>query len=109
MISQPSSRSSWYIQGALLLIVRADSQVPGKIGQILCTGNVCDRETFDYLRTIAPDVHLVRGEFDEVSDPSFFSLASEAREDAYDSKEMARQEQANGAQADPRTPTSRSA
>jgi predicted phosphodiesterase len=42
-------------------------QVPGKIGQILCTGNVCDKETFDYLRTIAPDVMGVKGEFDEVS------------------------------------------
>ncbi|EJT45175.1 retrograde transporter [Trichosporon asahii var. asahii CBS 2479] len=40
--------------------------VPGKIGQILCTGNVCDKETYDYLRTIAPEVHIVRGEFDEV-------------------------------------------
>ncbi|KAJ9115026.1 Vacuolar protein sorting-associated protein 29 [Naganishia vaughanmartiniae] len=39
--------------------------VPGKIGQILCTGNICDKETFDYLRTIAPDVMGVRGEFDE--------------------------------------------
>jgi predicted phosphodiesterase len=42
-------------------------QVPGKIGQIICTGNVCDKETYDYLRTIAPEVHVVRGDFDEVS------------------------------------------
>jgi vacuolar protein sorting-associated protein 29 len=41
-------------------------QVPGKIGQIICTGNVCDRETYDYLRTIAPEVHVVRGDFDDV-------------------------------------------
>lgn len=39
--------------------------VPGKIQQILCTGNVCDKETYDYLRTIAPDVHVVRGDYDE--------------------------------------------
>ncbi|UOH79170.1 hypothetical protein LQV05_000160 [Cryptococcus neoformans] len=39
--------------------------VPGKIGQIICTGNVCDKETYDYLRTTAPEVHVVRGEFDE--------------------------------------------
>ena len=45
--------------------------MPGKIGQIICTGNVCDRETYDYLRTIAPEVHVVRGEFDEVRLPSF--------------------------------------
>ena len=35
--------------------------VPGKIQQILCTGNVCDKETLDYLRAVAPDVHVVRG------------------------------------------------
>lgn len=40
--------------------------VPGKIQQIVCTGNVCDRETLDYLRTIAGDVHVVRGDWDEV-------------------------------------------
>lgn len=40
--------------------------VPGKIQQILCTGNVCDKETYDYLRTICPDVHVVRGDYDEV-------------------------------------------
>lgn len=39
--------------------------VPGKIGQIVCTGNVCDRETWEYLRSIAPDVRGVRGDFDE--------------------------------------------
>ena len=40
--------------------------VPGKIQQILCTGNLCDRETYEYLRTVAPDVHVVRGDYDEV-------------------------------------------
>jgi len=41
--------------------------VPGKIQQILCTGNVCDKETYDYLRTISPDVHVVKGDYDENS------------------------------------------
>ncbi|EAU87095.2 retrograde transporter [Coprinopsis cinerea okayama7 len=41
--------------------------VPGKIQQILCTGNVCDKETYDYLRTISPDVHVVKGDYDESS------------------------------------------
>jgi vacuolar protein sorting-associated protein 29 len=41
-------------------------QVPGKIQQIICTGNVCDKETYDYLRTIANDVHVVKGDYDEV-------------------------------------------
>jgi predicted phosphodiesterase len=44
------------------------NQVPGKIQQIICTGNVCDKETFDYLRTVAADIHIVRGDYDEVID-----------------------------------------
>src|ERR1700729_2017947 len=40
--------------------------VPGKIQQILCTGNVCDKETFEYLRSVANDVVVVRGDYDEV-------------------------------------------
>jgi predicted phosphodiesterase len=40
--------------------------VPGKIQQILCTGNVCDKETYEYLRTISPDVNVVKGDYDEV-------------------------------------------
>ncbi|CAE6429768.1 unnamed protein product [Rhizoctonia solani] len=39
--------------------------VPGKIQQIICTGNVCDGETYEYLRTVAADVHVVRGDFDD--------------------------------------------
>ena len=42
-------------------------KVPGKIQQIICTGNVCDKETYDYLRTVAADVNVVRGDYDEVS------------------------------------------
>jgi vacuolar protein sorting-associated protein 29 len=41
--------------------------VPGKIQHILCTGNLCSKEMYDYLKTIAPDVHLARGEFDDKS------------------------------------------
>ncbi|EEP80940.1 vacuolar protein sorting 29 [Uncinocarpus reesii 1704] len=37
---------------------------PGKIGQILCLGNLTDRETFDFLRQISPDLQLVKGDFD---------------------------------------------
>lgn len=43
--------------------------VPGKIQQILCTGNVCDKETYEYLRTISPDVHIVKGDYDESAFP----------------------------------------
>jgi putative phosphoesterase len=41
--------------------------LPGKIQQIICTGNVCDKETYDYLKTVASDVHVVRGDWDDVS------------------------------------------
>jgi hypothetical protein len=40
--------------------------VPGKIQQILCTGNVCDRETYEWLRTVSADVQVVKGDYDEV-------------------------------------------
>ena len=38
---------------------------PGKIQHVLCTGNVVDKLTYDYLRTLASDVHVVRGDFDD--------------------------------------------
>lgn len=37
---------------------------PGKIGQTLCLGNLTDRATYDFLRSISPDLQLVKGEFD---------------------------------------------
>jgi len=39
--------------------------VPNKIQHILCTGNLCTKETLDYLKSLAGDVHVVRGDFDE--------------------------------------------
>mmetsp|Transcript_22309 Transcript_22309/g.65786 ORF Transcript_22309/g.65786 Transcript_22309/m.65786 type:complete len:185 (-) Transcript_22309:208-762(-) len=39
--------------------------VPNKIQHIICTGNLCSREIQDYLRTLAADLHVVRGDFDE--------------------------------------------
>merc|ERR1712013_873210 len=39
--------------------------VPGRIQHILCTGNLCTKETVDYLKTLASDVHVVRGDFEE--------------------------------------------
>lgn len=38
---------------------------PGKIQHVLCTGNVVDKLTYDFLRSIASDVHTVRGDFDD--------------------------------------------
>ncbi|KAI1713013.1 calcineurin-like phosphoesterase superfamily domain-containing protein [Ditylenchus destructor] len=39
--------------------------VPNKIQHVLCTGNLCAKETVDYLKSLASDVHCVRGDFDE--------------------------------------------
>ena len=46
--------------------------VPGRIHHILCTGNLCSKETLDYLKTLASDVQIVRGDFDKVYE--FYSL-----------------------------------
>ncbi len=43
---------------------------PGKIQHILCTGNLCSKETLEFLRGVCPspsDVHVVKGDFDEVA------------------------------------------
>ncbi|KIV79969.1 hypothetical protein PV11_07507 [Exophiala sideris] len=37
---------------------------PGKIGQVICLGNLTDKESYDFLRQIAPDLHIVKGDFD---------------------------------------------
>jgi vacuolar protein sorting-associated protein 29 len=41
--------------------------VPGKIQHVLCTGDLCDRETYDYLRAICHDVVVVKGARDDES------------------------------------------
>ncbi|GBP87720.1 Vacuolar protein sorting-associated protein 29 [Eumeta japonica] len=41
--------------------------LPGRIQHILCTGNLCTKDSYDYLKTLASDVHVVRGDFDENS------------------------------------------
>lgn len=39
--------------------------VPNRIQHILCTGNLCTKESYDYLKTLASDVHVVQGDFDD--------------------------------------------
>ncbi|KAJ2770425.1 Vacuolar protein sorting-associated protein 29 [Coemansia nantahalensis] len=39
--------------------------VPGKIDRILCTGNLTDRATLEYLQSITADVRVARGEYDD--------------------------------------------
>mmetsp|Transcript_21529 Transcript_21529/g.36934 ORF Transcript_21529/g.36934 Transcript_21529/m.36934 type:complete len:195 (-) Transcript_21529:567-1151(-) len=41
--------------------------VPGKIQHIISTGNLCTKEVHDYLKSLANDVHIVKGDFDEMS------------------------------------------
>ncbi|KXS13195.1 Metallo-dependent phosphatase [Gonapodya prolifera JEL478] len=40
--------------------------VPGKIQQILCTGNITSRATLDFLRSVAAEIVPVRGDADEI-------------------------------------------
>ncbi|KAH8197279.1 hypothetical protein TruAng_008562 [Truncatella angustata] len=37
---------------------------PGKIGQTLCLGNLTDKPTYEMLRSIAPDLKIVKGRMD---------------------------------------------
>lgn len=37
---------------------------PGKIGQTLCLGNLTDKTTYEYLRSVAPDLKIVKGRYD---------------------------------------------
>ena len=37
---------------------------PGKIGQILCLGNLTSPSVYQFLRALAPDLQLVKGDFD---------------------------------------------
>ena len=39
--------------------------MPGKIQHVLCTGDLREGGVIDYLRGICPDVHVVKGQFDE--------------------------------------------
>jgi len=43
--------------------------VPGKIQHILSTGNLSTKETHDYLKNLASDLHVAKGDFDE--NPSY--------------------------------------
>jgi len=39
--------------------------VPNKMQHVLCTGNLCTREQLDFLKSLAQNVHVVRGDMDE--------------------------------------------
>ena len=40
--------------------------VPNKMQHLLCTGNLCSKEQLDFLKSLAPSCHFVRGDMDEV-------------------------------------------
>ncbi|KAF6263100.1 subunit of retromer complex [Scenedesmus sp. NREL 46B-D3] len=42
---------------------------PGKIHQILCTGNLCSKSMLEFLRGICSDVKVVQGDFDDFESP----------------------------------------
>ncbi|ORZ29390.1 Metallo-dependent phosphatase-like protein [Catenaria anguillulae PL171] len=44
--------------------------MPGKIHMVLCTGNLTMSDTADWLRSIAPTVHIVQGDLDTLSSTS---------------------------------------
>eukprot|EP00617_Octactis_speculum_P013657 CAMPEP_0185768138 /NCGR_PEP_ID=MMETSP1174-20130828/47753_1 /TAXON_ID=35687 /ORGANISM="Dictyocha speculum, Strain CCMP1381" /LENGTH=193 /DNA_ID=CAMNT_0028452699 /DNA_START=44 /DNA_END=625 /DNA_ORIENTATION=- len=41
--------------------------VPNKMQHVLCTGNLVTKEQYDEFRNLAPNMHIVRGDFDESS------------------------------------------
>ena len=43
--------------------------VPNKMQHVLCTGNLVSKAEFEHLRSLAPNVHVVQGDFDQ--NPSF--------------------------------------
>ena len=40
--------------------------VPNKMQHVLCTGNLTSRDSLEMLRSLAPNVHCVRGDFDSL-------------------------------------------
>lgn len=40
-------------------------QVPNKMQHVLCTGNLCSKEVYERLKTIAKNMHVVRGDLDD--------------------------------------------
>uniref|UniRef100_A0A7S2S7P2 Vacuolar protein sorting-associated protein 29 n=1 Tax=Rhizochromulina marina TaxID=1034831 RepID=A0A7S2S7P2_9STRA len=39
--------------------------VPNKMQHVLCTGNLVTKEQFDEFRSLAPNMHVVKGDFDD--------------------------------------------
>mmetsp|Transcript_20942 Transcript_20942/g.37095 ORF Transcript_20942/g.37095 Transcript_20942/m.37095 type:complete len:188 (-) Transcript_20942:78-641(-) len=62
------------VLGDLYLPQRADDisesfkkmLVPNKTQHVLCTGNLCGQEQLDMIKSLAPSVHVVQGNMDEL-------------------------------------------
>lgn len=63
-IYQQSTLSTLRTQHITLSHHSSKASRPNKIGQILCLGNLTDKETYDFLRGIASDLQIVKGDFD---------------------------------------------
>lgn len=44
---------------------------PGILKSIICTGNLCSKEVLSYLKSLAPEIKLAKGEFDKGIDKEF--------------------------------------
>ncbi len=42
-------------------------QIPGKMNHVLCTGNLVTKEQADFFKSLASDVVMVQGDFDEIA------------------------------------------
>src|SRR6266540_5422016 len=60
MTSRPSSRNFWFQERSSKYCAPAISAT---------------KETYDYLRTISPDVHIAKGDYDESSFPSSVTVS----------------------------------
>lgn len=52
-------------------------KVPNKIQHILCTGNMVTKEQYEEFRNLAPNVHVVAGDADQVRHQSAVSIADD--------------------------------
>ena len=42
--------------------------MPNKVQYVFCTGNVGNRETMDWVKSLSSNCHIVRGDFDDEND-----------------------------------------
>ena len=38
---------------------------PNKVSTVICTGNLGSRETYDWLKSLSPLLHIVKGDFED--------------------------------------------